>query len=987
MAYEFDNGDNELLLLGNKSYRPKSFTLKEIIDLGYKDGLYEEGIKEDEVKFKINFTTQNARNSYNGNLILYHPFGQIVVWKKDGTPITVYNIDYNNVYLNNNNFSDEIPNVRFLVDGDGYRYEIIGTKGFNTNAVNTAHTRPCASFGPPMSVGGNYPQCFENFTLQNNTDPNSFYIQTDNPDVKAISIMFFAPPAWSGTTTYIYAVNKLTINGELIYDYDTMSDFVTNEYMSALGINNRFLPRYTIVKNNDDTYTTYKSWMYFLNYPNEINKSLFLLGDTYYTHKEVTLNELIDNGRTDGLFDDAAGYSFNLDLKITQMWNTFNTGEIFPSGALVWDKANNPLLPYERIAYKNTIPVIELIDATFTDTRTTPMRINLKYDKLPNGNNSNYTVGSAFLKNIQTSNGWTTAGKVVPGGAIIVTGGKGNSLNLNYKFYNSEFKAITIDTVCMYDIKYNGINNASSRHCGRVESITHDKVLHSAADNTEWVKKYTRTVKNKIYGARCVFTTDSAFMCFTNITDTKNLIVDPICYIYHAMTDEMITYTLDELSDLYNRNKIADGCYYYDVVNIININIKLIRTFDSGVESIGYRKMFIIDKNSNSAINNFITVAGDTLIGRDDHLYELSTQNTLVERNSFNKSVDTNEGLLVNSNTSFDFIYRTDNPNAKRLAIIPWYSEENVTGKFELDGKIVFNYSTLDLYKDNEFKIVKNKLYGSVYLYDVETKTIKKAWVRITEDGIPSDDFFIYYANGDMGKTSIEKIFNNDRNDGTSPENYIIKYSKFTTEIVSGGAYGGAIYRVYPVIDGKVYYLYSGPVTTSASGTLNNCIFRYTGFNVNTDEERWEFLNKCNTTTTDNIFSIGDESDQFIADIIFTNRYPNSTLYQPTTTYKYPGNFGHDYFLGYNTNSKRLLTVAVTDNNISGYEGTIDIIDSLILIPYHSSNTSGRCATKFSFDCYTGDTIINSATLNVSSYRGWFLTKNEEVEEILKEDN
>lgn len=985
MAFEFDNGDTELLLLGNKSYRPKSFTLKEIIDLGYKDGLYEEGIKESEVKFKVNITTQNARTNNGGSYLKYHPFGQIVIWKKDGTSVSVFTMDYNNVYLNNNNFSDEIPNVRFVRDIDGYRYEIIGTKGFNTTVKET-NTKPCASFGPPMSTGGTYPQCFENFTVNTNTDPNNFYIQTDNPNVKAIAIMFFCPPAWS-SGYYLYTANKLIVNDETIYDYETMADYVKNEYRSVLGQNDKLLPRFVIVKNDDDTYTTYKSWMYYLNYPNEINRDLFLIGETYFTIKSVTLDELIKNKRTDGLFDDAAGYTFNLDIKITQMWKTFNSGEIMPCGALVWDKANNPLLPYNRVGFISTVPVVELIDATFTDSNTTPMRINLKYDRLPNGNNNQRTMGGAFLKNIQTTNGWTAAGKIVPGAAMIVTGGEGNDLNINYKFYSDEFKALAIDTVSTYDIKYNGINNGQNRHCGRVESITHNTLLHTASSNALWVERYTRTVNGKIYGARCIFTKDKAFMCFTNITDAKNLVVDPNCYIYHAMTDEMTLYSINEMEDLAKKGKIVNGCYYYDVVNISNFSCKLTKTFDTDNEFIGYKKLFIINKTTNKVITSFKHVAGDTLIGKDDHLYELSTQSEFLNDTSFLKSVNTADGITMNDSQPFDFTVKSSNPNAKRMAIIPWYDEENIAGKLEIGGKVVYNHATMESYKNNEFKIVNGRKYGCVYLYDIETKVIKKAWVLITADGI-SNNFYIVYAGDTMGVTSIDDIFKLSRSDGTSPDEYVFtKYSGFSVQIISGGQYGGATYRMYPVINEKVYYLYSGAVVNTQDGVIEDCIFRYSGRNVRTTEDLWNFIQACNTTTSANTFSEGDESDQFIASVKYEGRYVNSSLYQPITIFRYPGVTGsHTYFMGRSSGIKRQVTVTVVDNTIKGYENKIAIIDSVILIPYHAGNTSSRCATKFDYFGYVGDDVIRGVTINASSYRGWIMSETfeEGVEEILK---
>lgn len=667
----------DLVLLGDKSYTAKKFTLKEIVgpDSPYLEGgLYKEGLQEDEITFKVEYEL----DKFYGNTRQEISQGMII--KKDGTVVTGLTLEYHNQFLNSGNL--KAPNWLFFKDAEGYKYEMCTTPHHTTNSANS---KPGGCFGLPMASGATYSHAEQTIWRKENIDqPTPFYFQTNNPNVIALGFSFVIVYDTNWNSSYdsrCYEAFKLSINNEEMYNHDggdisaSTKLFRANEnYIDIRTI--KWRSRYITVQSvnpdtNDIEYKSYKTWMsddLNLIKNNSIDFKIYLKGDISGLMKEFTLEEVINKGRTDGLYNEMENISYVLDLYAIQKWKTVNTGEILWSGAAIISEDGQTLGPYTFFRKAKTAPetgVYELITGTYPNT--TGMTSYIYIDSNRTTQTEPVAFGRQFHKSVSTYTGGNTAGKIASFLNINVTGGIDNDLIIKL-YFEKPIKAFLLDTVSVYDILYNGINYANSRHTGYLKSITHDTELFNISTVGDWISKWLKTISNIIYGPRTIFTPTETFVVYMKVSGQTLKVFTPTMYLYHKMTNEMITYTLDELTDLYKRGKIEEGNYIYDLIPITNVPIILERTFNTDSNAISYSKVLLI--NNDIILDNYEFI-GKELYFTGEHIYKVESDGTHIEDTFKEDGIfNSNSKSYLSSVTNINVV--TDNPNVNRVAIIPW---------------------------------------------------------------------------------------------------------------------------------------------------------------------------------------------------------------------------------------------------------------------------------------------------------------------------
>lgn len=332
-------------------------------------------------------------------------------------------------------------------------------------------------------------------------------------------------------------------------------------------------------------------------------------------------------------------------------------------------------------------------------------------------------------------------------------------------------------------------------------------------------------------------------------------------------------------------------------------------------------------------------------------------------------------------------------------------------GKSTVENHILYNHNDImDFYK-NEFKYINNTLYGGVYFYDTETKEYRKAWVRINREYsgeyyvANKYDYYQFYKNRLPTKRTVDEIFNSNSQDGMLDyfQTWDL-FDGFNVQVLGGGEYGGAIYRVYPVINDKVHVCVNMSVTTASSGTttmwsnanqtkLNMGI--YLG-------EAYAFLQAAKSTGAITTTSSGGTfngcyyggygggwTSGLVASpeavkwsITFTGKYSNGSYYQsPYIMCRTEGSDYNTYYLGVNQSSTRSNVFKIVDHG-TGIVNT-SCIQGLIAIPYHPATNASRNATRFKIDLRRKDEIIYSTDISCSSYRGFWIDPTNGITELL----
>lgn len=673
----------DLVLLGDKSYTAKKFTLKEIAgqDSPYLEGgLYKEGLQENDITFKVEYLLEN----FNTNTRQEISQGMII--KKDGTVVTGLTLEYHNQHLNNGNL--KAPNWLFFKDTEGYKYEMCTTPYHTTTVANT---KPGGCFGLPMASGATYSHAEQTIWRKENIDqPTPFYFQTNNPNVMALGFSFVIvyDSSWGSTSaTRCYEAFKLSINNEEMYNHDsgTLTDssktFRANENYTDIR-NVRWRTRYFTVQSiNPDTnvieYKNYKTWM-----SDDLNKiknqgidyKIYLKGDITGLMKEFTLEEVINKGRTDGTYNEIDNMSYVLDLYAIQKWQTINSGEILWSGAAIISEDGQTLGPYTFFRKNKVAPdtgVYELITGTYPNTAG--MTSYVYIDSNRTTQTEPVAFGRQFHKSVSTYTGGNTTGKIASFLNINVTGGIDNDLIIKL-YFEKPIKAFLLDTVSVYDILYNGINYASSRHTGYLKSVTHDVELFNFNTLTEWNKIWIRTINGIIYGPRTVFTPNETFIVFMKVSNQTLKVFTPTMYLYHELTDEMIEYTLDELIALYHDDRIYQGKYIYRLIPVVDIPVKIEKTFNTLDELIGYDSIQLINKDTNMVNKTYNDLGYHLFYNDDKKLFDLLSTGDDVIHTQREDGVYLLDYTKVYNNSIVNNNLRTDEPNIKRIAIIPWGS-------------------------------------------------------------------------------------------------------------------------------------------------------------------------------------------------------------------------------------------------------------------------------------------------------------------------
>lgn len=985
----------DLTLLGDKSLMEKNFTLQEIIDNDYRDGFYKEGIQPDEVSFKLEFEISNPCVGINASY-KYFILSQIAIWDNNFNPIVGLTLEKHNCYIFSN-LDNKFRKCVFLKDADGYRYELYG---FNwTTGLNANHFKPGGAFGPPMCTGSTYLFCSDWWVNKDGTVKNNIILQTDNPNVKVMSVSFNMPTRWfnstttSGGLTYSYAPGNVKVNGEELYNLTTNAALISHHFCTD-SLSKTYWLRYIFEKQSDNTYKTYKDWLpniYNNNMATEggiIKYDIRLLGQNMNLPKVFSLKEIIDNDYREGIYDDFAGNDFTLDLQIIQKWTTYNTGEFLVSGGLIWDNSSNIYEPYSKDLILNKgSGTLESVSCPDTNTGVNKLTVHIVSSKQPQA--LNYSYSSIFGKNVQATHGYSA--KNVPVLGIVKTGGVNGECDIKMVFFG-DIKAFALDTMSIYDYKYNG-TNTQSRHVGYLKSLTHNKILHNVNSVAEWLELYTVTINSILYAARLIFTKTNCFLVYMDVTNTKYLIIDRKCYIHHILTNEMLEYTIDELIEMNRDGRIDNGKYVYTIVPVNTFTIRLTKTFENTDNEMGIHKVALFEKTTNSNMVSNYDIISDTQLHKGNKLYEIDIQGTMQDDTKPHELLSSSKTLLLDNQTATDIAIKTDNPNVKRMKIIPWYFSkevidttdqysQNFVGKLEINNNLVYEYADVETFRTHEFKTVHDKLYGSCYLYDIESNTYKKCWVLIQNNEFVGE--YLYYANDVMGKTDIDDIFDNPRSDGSSDEEYtFIPCKTFRLTLLPGtvGAYGGAPYRVYPIINGKVYKgAYYAGNTTASSGTQVMTIMD-SGIEVITEEQKLQFINDCNTK---GVFSspiiqysssIGTPSlsgNMARVSAVFVGKYSNGAYYQPAYVMGQTANANNTYFLGTNATATRAITFTI--NDVSQDLGDINI-EGLIIIPWRNGSNSGRYCLNQRYELIGEDGIIlNSIDTSTNTYKGYYLS-------------
>lgn len=688
----------DLVLLGDKSYTAKKFTLKEIVgpDSPYLEGgLYKEGLQENDITFKVEYELDkfyaNVRQEISQGMII----------KKDGSVVTGLTLEYHNQHLNSGNL--KAPNWLFFKDTEGYKYEMCTTPHHTTNS---AYSKPGGCFGLPMASGATYSHAEQTIWRKENIDqPTPFYFQTNNPNVMALGFSFVEvyDTTWNSSwSSRSYGAFKLFINNVEIYNHDG-GDITASTKLFRANENHtdiktvKWRTRYFTVQSvnpdtNDTEYKTYKTWMsddLNLIKNQSIDFKIYLKGDISGLMKEFTLEEVINNGRTDGTYNEMDNISFVLDMVAIQKWATWNSGEILWSGAGIISEDGQILGPYTFFRRNKTAPetgVYELITGTYPNT--TGMTSYVYIDSNRTTQTEPVAFGRQFHKSVSTYTGGNTAGKIASFLNINVTGGLENDLTIRM-YFEKPIKAFLLDTVSTYDILYNGISNASNRHTGYLKSITHDVELFNTYPIAKWTAKWLFTINNIIYGPRTVFTPNEAFVVFMKISGQTLKVFTPTMYLYHELTNEMIEYTIDELIDLYKNDRIFDGRYKYKLIPVVNIPIKVERTFNTTDDLVGYDSIQLVNKDTDTVIKSYTDLGYDLFYNDDKKLFDMLSTGDNVKNSLREDGVYLLNYTKVYDKPSVLNNLRTDEPNVKRIGIIPWGST--------YEGFATFNPSTCKL--------------------------------------------------------------------------------------------------------------------------------------------------------------------------------------------------------------------------------------------------------------------------------------------------
>lgn len=584
MALNMDFIIKELTLLGEKTYTPKDFTLKEITgpdSLYLEGGFYKEGIQPGEETFRLDLNIKDTSTSNVTNSHCYWLISQIAMWDTNYIPITGLYMEATNAYLNPE-YNMTKPSSRLLKDQNGYRYEMLGWNGIGTYGAN-AYFMAGGAFGPPMCNNNPYKWPTDWFVVEQTYTPMDLIIQSDNPNLMIMAISFETPIFWSTSTqgtvvnNYTYApwTVKLKQTDELILDTKSKEGSKAyNVYTSPdkKGINSAWLLRFIIVKQADNTYKVYKSYIKDTNaedvnkLKNVIQYPIYLKGEFTGLVKEFNPESMIANQRVDGMYDDLAELPHELKLVMTNHWGGMNNpaDEIMVNGAFIWDNNYNLATNYARDLYVTNRKNQEYEYIT-CDYDNSSLKLFISFDSYSQASDGTTTFACMFNKSIRSLPSSYTSYKTQPFGIINIDGAaKGSPRKVTFTIKSDkEINVFALDPISGYDY---GVNTAAAyinlqRHVSYIKSITHDKLVCDELTRDRMILKYVKTVKSKIYHARFIFTKTSIFYVWLNYTDRVYNELDPTLYVYYPVEDEMRVHTIQEVIEMDRLGELVNGMF------------------------------------------------------------------------------------------------------------------------------------------------------------------------------------------------------------------------------------------------------------------------------------------------------------------------------------------------------------------------------------------------------------------------------------------
>lgn len=317
----------------------------------------------------------------------------------------------------------------------------------------------------------------------------------------------------------------------------------------------------------------------------------------------------------------------------------------------------------------------------------------------------------------------------------------------------------------------------------------------------------------------------------------------------------------------------------------------------------------------------------------------------------------------------------------------------NATGKLVINGKTLYNTNSLTEFEESEVKVVNEEVYGAAYLYDKTTDTSKKAYVKLQID---KSKFYNLYQDDSLIASKLPNIFDTEQINGVVPANRPPLFSKYKVELlgVGSGIYGGAVGRIWPVVNGQIYSCRGCSGFTSASGSVSQTAFLEPVKVYPTDEAELKTFVTALPTTTNLIpskvsYSNGAQTgnqtvlpDSVVMDVYTNSKYPNSSYYQPVFALCHSSNTNDSsYYLG-ETASANKCYITFTVTGVGSDIGNFDCIDGILCMPYMPVY-AGRCAKQFRFTIYDidGTTVKNEyLTPTLSSIKLYYITRDNVIE-------
>lgn len=1022
-------------LLGNKSFYEKEFTFKEIVENDYTDGFYKEGVTDPTYRINI---VPSAPSYTNNNKTAYYHIGNVVFYRKDGTPILwsdltpLYQVQYAGDI-------EEAPAYALGKDKDDNLYEF-RTTGLDTYTNGYSNAGSCfgKNFEATSKTYNGYATTECNYRAPNAKGTIVAFIATNNPDVNAIAVSFLIPNVWSATMTGAGTIkwsegeNVDLDNLNLVYQYNNGRPYsnignylryhekTVSGYID--GVATPMMSRYLFVKGDK---TPYRTWIKDEKNNSEIDPKLYLINTNGREVVEKTINEIRENqanyvadDRLDtGMVEDGYFYNkypFEVFLCCKKMFNASASGSYGISDGYIISKDGSVLGPFtihkarQFSSQDNTqYAAITCEDPNDPDN---PYIIHL-YAREDSQGYANYPIYLFMTTDITSSN--SAKSPFISTFCLA-------SIDKYFRIHmaiNKEVKAVVLGTYCCYDISGNGCTSAqlnAPRHIGYVKSITHDKVLDDFPTKQEYLDANIKLINNIYYAIRRVFTKDTVYDTYAKVTGYTK-VTDPVfkeLYIMHPeLNNKMVDYDLDLIIKLYDKGLIERAVYKFILDRYYTLKINMYRTFNTNVNKTTIGNMFFID-NKNLAIKNLIKHE-DNIYLNNISQYIVETDSTLEESNNIDNLILANEGnyksnIMFNSNSSVLSITTNEFLQGEWVAFSGWNQDnieednEHFTTKLEIektDGtkKLIYDYNSYEEFIEKEFIEHNTIKYGSIYLVNMKTLEYKKGWIRLNKtDNTISTNVYVWYNKKDKPiSTRIPTIIENKEFDTTGYTDYDnFKADAYEWEVISGGEYGGALYRVYPVINGNVYKGYTGTIPDGSGSGTGYCTVIDSGIPASTYEELHGFFSKSdiNGTMTGLNYNHSKTNpdislpDQVKLEIKYYTKYVNGSYYRPTYSLgKTESTASYTYFLGGSTSARRYARFSVMDVGTDIVDNLC--IDGLIIIPWAKVQTNGRAATKFSFRLYEENNLIQEHILeNVTSYRGWYFSADGSIIEITNKE-